>query len=55
MDGTGEHHVKWSYPGPESQRLHVFSTMWTTDLVQIQTILLKTGHTKGKSHTRQWG
>jgi hypothetical protein len=45
----GEHHLKGSYPGSEGQRLHVFSHMWHTDPIQIQAMLWKTGHTKGRS------
>jgi hypothetical protein len=32
MDGTGEHHVKWSKPESKSQRLHVFPHRWKLDL-----------------------
>jgi hypothetical protein len=38
--------------GSESQRLHVFSHMWNIDLIQIQAILWKTAHTKGRPHMR---
>jgi hypothetical protein len=31
IDGTGEHHVKQSKPGSETQRSHVFSNMWKID------------------------
>jgi hypothetical protein len=32
MDGTGNHHVKWSKPDWERQILHVLSHMWNLDL-----------------------
>jgi hypothetical protein len=49
MDGTGEHHLKQSLPGSEGQKLHVFSHMWNTDLIQIQQyyeklVTLRGGH-----------
>jgi hypothetical protein len=31
------------------------SFMWNIDLIQIQAILLKTGHAKGRAHTREGG
>jgi hypothetical protein len=31
MDATGGHHVKWSKPGSEGQRPHVFSHTWKID------------------------
>jgi hypothetical protein len=31
VDGTREHHVKWSKPGSERKRLHVFSHMRKTE------------------------
>jgi hypothetical protein len=31
MDAIGGHHVKWSKPGSENQRPHVFSHMWKID------------------------
>jgi hypothetical protein len=55
MDGTGEHHLKWRKPGSENQKLHVFSHMQNIDTIQIQAILGKTGHTKGRSHMREGG
>jgi hypothetical protein len=51
--GTGEHHCKWSYPGSESQKPHVFFHMSNKDLIQTA-VLWKTGHTKGRSHMRGW-
>jgi hypothetical protein len=55
MGGIVEHHLKWNQPGSESQRLHVFSHMWNIDPVQIQVILWRTGHAKGKSLTGEGG
>jgi hypothetical protein len=31
MDAVGEHNIKWSKPGSERHKLHVFSHMWTID------------------------
>jgi hypothetical protein len=31
MDTTGGHNVKWSKPGSETQRPHVFSNIWKID------------------------
>jgi hypothetical protein len=36
MDGTGEHHLKWSQPGSEKQKPHVLSHMWNIGLIQRQ-------------------
>jgi hypothetical protein len=36
MSGTGQHHLKWNYPGSEDQKWHAFSHMWTINLIQIQ-------------------
>jgi hypothetical protein len=32
MNGTGDHHVKWSKQGSEEQSSHVFLQMWKLDL-----------------------
>jgi hypothetical protein len=34
---------------------HVFSHKWTIDQIQIQATLLKRGHAKNRSHTREGG
>jgi hypothetical protein len=52
---NGIHHLKWSKPGSESQRLHVLSHMWNIDPIQIQAILWKTGHAKRRSLKREGG
>jgi hypothetical protein len=31
MDGTREHHVKWSKSGSERKRSHIFFHIWSTD------------------------
>jgi hypothetical protein len=31
MDAIGGHDVKWSKPGSETQKSHIFSHMWKTD------------------------
>jgi hypothetical protein len=38
MDGTGEHHLRWSYSGSEGrrQKVHVLSHMQIVDLKQVQ-------------------
>jgi hypothetical protein len=49
MSRTGEHHIKWSFSGSESQGSHVFPPMWNIGPIQIQAILWKAGHAKGRS------
>jgi hypothetical protein len=53
LDKIGEHHLKWNQPDSEKLRPHIFSHMWNKDPIQIQAILWKTGHTKGRSYTRE--
>jgi hypothetical protein len=53
MNTIGGHHVKWSKPGSDRQRILVFSHMWEVDT--IQATLWKTGYTKGRSLTREGG
>jgi hypothetical protein len=43
MDGTGEHHLKWSYPGTEGKKSYVLPHMQIIDLNAV--ILLDIDHT----------
>jgi hypothetical protein len=44
-----------SEPGSERQRSHVVSHVWEIDTMQMQTVLWKTSHTKGRSEAGERG
>jgi hypothetical protein len=44
MSAIGRHHVKWSEPGAERQKMHVFSQMWKIDARDKQIHKNKHGH-----------
>jgi hypothetical protein len=49
MDGTGDHHLKWSYPGSEGQKPHCF-LLYVEYRPNTNTVILwKTGHAMGRS------
>jgi hypothetical protein len=53
LDWTGENHLKWSYPGSEWQKAE--HSLWFVEYRPNTNvaILWNTGHTKGRSHTRE--
>jgi hypothetical protein len=54
MDGTGEHHLKWSYPGSERLSLHVFSHMWKTGPTTNTSIIIYALHIQNTFPKRKW-